>query len=91
MFSSMVSSMRLGFFQCDHRQCRSSLAGQLGGVVCKHGCKALAQHLLHRVVGVQSPSCVQYFGTPWTAARQVSLSLTISRSLGFPGGSDGAS
>ena len=33
------------------------------------------------VVGVQSPSHVQLFGTPWTAAHQAALSLTISRSL----------
>ena len=32
-------------------------------------------------VVVQSPSPVQLFMTPWTAARQASLSLTISRSL----------
>ena len=30
---------------------------------------------------VQLPSFVQLFLTPWTAARQASLSLTISRSL----------
>ena len=30
---------------------------------------------------VQSLSCVQLFATPWTAARQASLSFTISRSL----------
>ena len=30
---------------------------------------------------VQLPSCVQFFGTPWTAARQASLSVTISWSL----------
>ena len=30
---------------------------------------------------VQSLSCVQLFVTPWTAARQASLSLTISQSL----------
>ena len=30
---------------------------------------------------VQSPSHVQLFETPWTAASQASLSLTISRSL----------
>ena len=30
---------------------------------------------------VQSPSCVRLFATPWTAARQASLSLSISRSL----------
>ena len=30
---------------------------------------------------VQSPSCVRLFVTPWTAARQASLSLTNSESL----------
>ena len=30
---------------------------------------------------VQSLICVQHFGTPWTAAHQVSLSFTISWSL----------
>ena len=30
---------------------------------------------------VQSLSCVQLFETPWTAARQASLSFTISQSL----------
>ena len=30
---------------------------------------------------VQSLSCVQLFGTPWTAARQASLSIINSRSL----------
>ena len=29
----------------------------------------------------QSLSCIQLFGTPWTAACQVSLFFTISRSL----------
>ena len=33
------------------------------------------------VVVVQSPSCVQLFATPWTAAHQFSLSFTISWSL----------
>ena len=32
-------------------------------------------------VVVHSPSCVRLFVTPWTTARQVSLSLTISQSL----------
>ena len=32
------------------------------------------------VVAAQSLSCVQLFSTPWTAAHQVSLSLTISQS-----------
>ena len=30
---------------------------------------------------VQSLSCVQLFATPWTAAHQVSLSITSSQSL----------
>ena len=30
---------------------------------------------------VQSLSCVQFFAGPWTAARQASLSFTISQSL----------
>ena len=33
------------------------------------------------VVAVQLPSRVRLFATPWTAARQASLSLTISWSL----------
>ena len=33
------------------------------------------------VVVVQSLSCVQLIATPWTAARQASLTFTISRSL----------
>ena len=33
------------------------------------------------VVVVQSLSHVRHFATPWTAARQASLSLTISQSL----------
>ena len=33
------------------------------------------------VIGVQLCSCVQLFATPWTAARQASLSLAISWSL----------
>ena len=33
------------------------------------------------VVVVQTPSCVQHFVTPWTAACQASLSFTVSWSL----------
>ena len=32
-------------------------------------------------VVVQLLSCVQFFANPWTAARQASLSLTVSQSL----------
>ena len=37
--------------------------------------------LLRQYVVVQSLSCVWPFAIPWTAARQTSLSLTVSRSL----------
>ena len=33
------------------------------------------------ISSVQSLSCVQLFATPWTAARQASMSITNSRSL----------
>ena len=36
---------------------------------------------MYFVVVVQSPSCVRLFETPWTAAHQASLSLTISQRL----------
>ena len=35
----------------------------------------------HQVSSVQLLSCVRLFATPWTAARQTSLSITNSRSL----------
>ncbi|WP_207636063.1 hypothetical protein, partial [[Clostridium] symbiosum] len=37
--------------------------------------------IMHFVVVVQSLSHVQLLATPWTAARQASLSITISQSL----------
>ena len=37
--------------------------------------------LIIQFSSVQSPSHVQHFATPWTAARQASLSITNSRSL----------
>ena len=37
--------------------------------------------LLDRIVVVESPSRVRLFANPWTAARQASLTLTISQSL----------
>ena len=40
---------------------------------------ALAYDLFVNIV--QSPRCVLLFATPWTAAHQASLSLTISQSL----------
>ena len=40
-----------------------------------------AHWLLYEFVVVQAPSCVRLFETPWIAARQASLSLTISQRL----------
>ena len=39
------------------------------------------QRLTLQFSSVQSLSCVRLFATPWTAARQASLSITNSRSL----------
>ena len=40
------------------------------------------QHIINQLFSsVQSFSCVWLFATPWTAARQASLSITDSRSL----------
>ena len=36
---------------------------------------------IYKIVVVQPPSCTWLFATPWTAAGQASLSLTISQSL----------
>ena len=38
-------------------------------------------NIINKFSSVQSLSCVQLFVTPWTAARQTSLSITNSRSL----------
>ena len=37
--------------------------------------------MLTQFSSLQSLSCVQLFATPWTAARQASLSITNSQSL----------
>ena len=45
-------------------------------------CKQIPSgNLLYDSSSVQSPSCVQRFAIPWTAARQASLSITNSQSL----------
>ena len=41
----------------------------------------LSQHCKSAICSVQSLSRVRLFATPWTAAHQASLSITISRSL----------
>ena len=46
-----------------------------------HGPGTLAENCPFTFAVVQLLSCVQLFATPWTAARQASLSFTISRSL----------
>jgi len=43
--------------------------------------KGYCSQLWHKVSSVQSLSCVWLFATPWTAARQVSLSITNSWTL----------
>ena len=46
-----------------------------------HGHNHSISELVEQLGGIQSPSRVQLFATPWTAAFQASLSLTISQSL----------
>ena len=50
----------------------------MGFTVIMYGCKCWT--IKKAVVIVQSLSRVQLFATPWTAARQASLSITNSRS-----------
>ena len=42
-------------------------------------CSSVRLPRFHQFSSVQSFSCVRLFGTPWIAARQASLSITISR------------
>ena len=48
---------------------------------CENDLKCPSLNNLNSFVIVPSLSCVQLFETPWNAARQASLSFTISRSL----------
>ena len=50
-------------------------------ITCYVWYKNLNMSYIYTVHFVQSFSCVQLFATPWTAARQASLSFTISQSL----------
>ena len=63
------------------------LRGELGGYLEAQPCSinfensiCVVTHCFVAVV-VQSLSCVQLFVTPWTTARQASLSFAVSRSL----------
>ena len=46
----------------------------------KHELKKLLSHCCRGIVLVQSLSCVRLFETPWTSARQASLSFAFSQS-----------
>ena len=54
---------------------------QCNGLNLLTSCHLSENSLQHTLVIVQSPSRVQLFVTPWTAAHQAFLSLTISQSL----------
>ena len=49
--------------------------------IVRVGYDRAAEHARMQFISVQSLSCVRLFATPWTAARQASLSITNSRSL----------
>ena len=61
--------MKESKFSSVEQVCRNLLPNKLENCFMSH------------VAIVQSPRCVQLFATPWTAARQAFLSLTIFRSL----------
>ena len=50
-------------------------------IPCRSRCKINSVYMISHLSSVQSFSSVRLFATPWTAARQASLSITISRSL----------
>ena len=49
--------------------------------IVRVGYDRAAEHARMQFISVQSLSHVRFFATPWTAARQASLSITNSRSL----------
>ena len=59
----------------------SIMAPEISSVVVKVGSCFLALSLRFTIVAVQSLSCVWFFATPWTTARQASLSFIVSQSL----------
>ena len=63
---------------CGIRQCLSFLTRFIHGA---HFLRVYPWCRMYNIVVVQSVSCVPLFETLWTAARQASLSFTISRSL----------
>ena len=62
---------------------RSSQSNKLSSLCCAAGSVSFFPSLLpiRCSVSVQSLSCARLFATPWTAARQASLSITSSQSL----------
>ena len=61
----------------------TQVAVTLASAACDPGalCCVLGRPVLHVLTVVQLLSHVRFFVTPWTAARQASLSITNSRSL----------
>ena len=60
-----------------------SHSGDTGGIACPDVCLigSSPHQFTELIVAVQSLSCVQFFVTPWAAARQAVLSFIISWSL----------
>ena len=65
----------------DQRQAAALSARPFAPVLSAHPGGVNSDTRGHLVVIVQSLSCVRLFVTPWTAVRQVSLSITNSGSL----------
>ena len=61
--------------------CLSTDLSVLAVIIYLPTCCSVAKPTYLPIISVQSLSCVQLFATPWTAARQASLSITNSWSL----------
>ena len=72
----MLSCFGSSSFSCNVEQCACTHTHTNTGAHCMHTqCRCV------HMCSVQLLSCVWLFATPWTAARQASLSITSSQSL----------
>ena len=70
-----VDTMEVLRHQTQQKQTSLKLSPKVWGSHCN------LHYYCSQFSSVQSLSCVRFFATPWTAAHQVSLSITNSRSL----------
>ena len=64
-----------------HKRCMDGVKGNKDIKTLVVPASSWAVKMDNKIIVVQTLSCIQLFATPWTAACQASLSLTISWSL----------